>query len=217
MDTSELQNYLLQILDNQIEVMPENKVRSANQIPKGRKVLCVETSVLFVDIRESTRMSSQIRERNMTKVYRAFASLSAAAIKEHHGQIFQFIGDGFMAAFENHGDTNSRINAFSAAKMIKSLIDTVYAPLVSDDMKFSCGYAIATGHIYMTRLKAKKYKLNSFGVFPGKATNLSSKLCALAKPNELIIDESTHQSLKTIAKWKSDTYGQEAIFKWTIT
>lgn len=193
---SQLKSYLESIKQLSIDVIPCDQVLLESQIPKGNSVLSIETSVLFVDIRKSSSISQNIGIKNMTKLYKMFSSLAAMAIQENSGKIFQFAGDGFMAAFNSTKSSNFRLNAFNAAIRIKYLLDNVYKSIVDNNWLFDCGYAISTGHIYMTRLKAKPYDLPSFGVFPGEPTNLSSKLCDFAKENEIIIDQSTYDHLK---------------------
>jgi adenylate cyclase len=194
---SELKNYLKMIKERGIVIINSDQVLIEPQIPKGNKVIDVETSVLFIDIRNSSELSQKLKTTNMTKLYKMFGIISSMAVRENSGIIFQFAGDGFMAAFNSKNDINSRLNAYNSAIRIKNLIEKVYSGVVDKEWFFECGYAIATGHIYMTRLKAKPFKLHSFGIFPGNPTNLSSKLCELAMANQLIVDQSTYEHLKT--------------------
>lgn len=211
-DEKSLKNYLKNIAETKIEKIPKDQVLIESQIPKGNKVLAVETSVLFIDLRGSTKLSKKIGITNMTKVYKMFSVIASMAVRENNGMIFQFAGDGLMAAFNKDNNANFRENAFNAVKQFKKLIEEVYKPNVNRDWHFDCGYAISTGHIFMTRLKAKPFKLHSFGIFPGGSTNLSSKLCNLAEPNELLIDEKTYEHLKKFSDFdllKSEELGLE--------
>ncbi|PKK99783.1 MAG: hypothetical protein CVV57_01645 [Tenericutes bacterium HGW-Tenericutes-2] len=66
----------------------------------------------------------------------------------------------------------------------------------------------------MTRLKAKPFKLHSFGIFPGNPTNLSSKLCELAEANQLIVDQSTYDHIKTKnTGFQKYDYNGEVVYK----
>lgn len=212
----EIKNYLDQIYKNKIEIHEASKVLLQSQIPKGNKLLVVDTSVLFVDIRESTKMNTRIKEINMTKVYRMFGVIASKAVRDNDGQIVQFMGDGFMAAFNSSNKKDSRMNAYQSVLDMFDLFENVYQEVVEEKMYFKCGYAISTGHIYMNRLKAKKYKLNSFGIFPGKSTNLASKLCNIAGKDELIIDQSTYDHIKNINEWEKHNYKGEKIYKCKI-
>lgn len=191
-----LRNYISSIKNTKIIKQEIDQILIESQIPKGNKVLVVNTSVLFIDIRGSSNKSKKIGIANMTKLYKIFSVMSSIAVRENGGMILQFAGDGFMAAFNQTTDSNTSQNAYNAVIRFKELLDSTYKPNVEEEWHFDCGYAIATGHIYMTRLKAKKFKLHSFGIFPGDATNLSSKLSGYAKENELLVDGETYNRIK---------------------
>lgn len=191
-----LKNYISNIKRNKIVKQEVDHILIESQIPKGNKILVIDTSVLFIDIRGSSKKSKKIGMHNMTKLYKIFSVMSSIAVREYNGMILQFAGDGFMAAFNKTEDSNTSLNALNAVKRFKELLENTYKPNVEQNWHFNCGYAIATGHIYMTRLKAKKFKLHSFGIFPGDATNLSSKLSKYAKENELLVDNKTYNRIK---------------------
>ncbi len=199
---SKLKNYIDNIINTKINKQVVNGVLIESQIPKGNKVLVVNTSVLFIDIRESTKLSKRIELTNMTKLYKIFGVIASIAAREFEGIIFQFAGDGFMAAFNSSKDSDNSLNAFKAVKRFKELLDYTFKPNVPKEWHFDCGYAITTGHIYMTRLKSKQFKLHSFGVFPGDATNISSKFSGFAKVDELLIDEVSYNRLKKYQKFE---------------
>lgn len=208
-----LRGYIKQIAETEIAQQETDTVVIESQIPKGNKVLHVETSILFIDIRQSTVMTEKIGIVNMTKVYRMFGALSSKAVRDNKGLIIQFIGDGFMAAFNSSNSQNSRDNAYFAAKEVKRSIEENYMPVVREEGHFDCGYAITTGHIFMTRFKSKPYKLCSFGIFPGNPTNLASKLCEIAEANELYVDESTYQRIKSLDHFVQVNYYGKKVFK----
>jgi class 3 adenylate cyclase len=197
-EDEKLRGHIKQIADTEITQQETDTVVIESQIPKGNKALHVETSVLFIDIRQSTKMTEKIGIVSMTKVYRMFGALSSKAVRDNNGLIIQFIGDGFLAAFNSSKSQNTRENAYYAAKEVKRSIEENYKPVVSGNWHFECGFAITSGHIFMTRFKSKPYKLCSFGIFPGNPTNLASKLCELAKANELYVDESTYKKIKSL-------------------
>jgi class 3 adenylate cyclase len=193
---NQIANHIKNIMNTSIEVLTEQNVLIESQIPKGLKVVNLEASVLFVDIRDSTSLAKQLKIKNMTKLYHIFSRIVAKAANDNYGRIVQFTGDGFMAAFVNKGNNTSGENAFNAVLDIYSLLKDTYKVSMPLEYHFDCGYGIAHGHIYMTRLKSKKLKLQSFGIFPGDATNLASKLCDSSKPNEVLMDNEVHKMVK---------------------
>jgi class 3 adenylate cyclase len=162
-----------------------------------------------VDIRESSKLAEKLGQRNMTKVYHIFSKITAKAVNEIGGRIIQFAGDGFLAAFTDSAENNASKRAYACIEKIQMDLKETYQQSVDKNFHFSCGYGIAYGHIYMTRVKQKSYKLQSFGIFPGHATNMSSKLCDIAEPNQLIIDINSFQQIKP-EKYKTNIlYGEE--------
>lgn len=105
-----------------------------------------------------------------------------------------------MAAFNDGNGQNHRMNAFNAAIELHRLLRDVMNPLVK--VPVICGYGLAEGHILMMRLKAKKYKLTSFGVFPGEATNFASKLCDAALCDEILMNESVYNHVRKGSKYE---------------
>ncbi|PKK99784.1 MAG: hypothetical protein CVV57_01650 [Tenericutes bacterium HGW-Tenericutes-2] len=103
-----LKNYLKTIKEQGIKIINSDQVFIESRIPKGNKVIDAETSVLFIDIRNSSKLSQEIKTKNMTKIYKMFGVISSMAVRENCGIIFQFIGDGFMAAFSSINAINSR-------------------------------------------------------------------------------------------------------------
>jgi class 3 adenylate cyclase len=188
-----LKSILINVFNNEVEQINVDQILIENQIPKGLKVLNLAATILCVDIRKSTKLTTKLGMKNITKVYHMFSKISAKAVYENGGKIIQFAGDGFLAAFNNWNKNNSGLNAFNAAKNIALYLKDTYKQILPSDFHFDCGYGISTGHIYMTRLKQKQYKLQSFGIFPGDATNFASKICDIANEREIILDEKSYK------------------------
>ncbi len=211
-------NILKQLKKQGVKVTEEKKVLIENQIPKGLNVLTLQTSVLFVDIRDSTLLTKTIGIKNMTKLYHAFSKIVAKAVYDNCGRIVQFMGDGFMAAFEScktdKRKYNTGENAIDAIKDINQYIHNEYREVFDTSMHFECGYGLAFGHIYMTRLKQKTYKLQSFGIFPGDSTNNASKYCGYANKNEVMMDETSMNQCSLDCEEVKVKEGK--VYKWKI-
>lgn len=210
-----IKNHIDDIIKSSVEVSNVSNVVIEQQIPKGLKVLNLEATVLFVDIRGSSLLSEKIGIKMMTKVYHMFSRIVAKAVMDNHGRIVQFAGDGFMAAFTNEGGKTSGVNAFKALIDTFNLIEDTYKKVVEEKLWFDCGYGLSHGHIYMTRVKAKALKLQSFGIFPGNATNFASKICNLAEPNQVIMDDEVYQMTKPNSA-NRQKYNEKIIWIWDL-
>src|SRR5690554_2880269 len=119
-----LRNYISSIKNTKIVKQEIDQILIESQIPKGNKVLVVNTSVLFIDIRGSSNKSKKIGIANMTKLYKIFSVIASIAVRENGGMILQFAGDGFMAAFNQTTDSNTSQNAYNAVIRFKELLDS---------------------------------------------------------------------------------------------
>lgn len=215
---NELENELNNIRDSKIEVINDNDIFKSNCIPKGSKVYNIECSILFVDIRNSTNMTDTTGRKNMVKVYKMFATLVSKAVSENDGYVRQFIGDGMMCCFVNDDDRNSGEKAISTAITINTYLQEVYNPMMSDEMKINCGIGIRTGHVYVTKMKIRKYELVTQIFYPSSITNYASKFCNLADSGNIIFDYKTYEHLSKELKDLSEDfnlgeYGDSKIMK----
>lgn len=64
---AELKSYLMTEMEKVVEPVEQSKVVISEQIPKGYKPLHVQTTILFADIRGSTRMSKAIGKKKWQK------------------------------------------------------------------------------------------------------------------------------------------------------
>lgn len=205
----EIKDVIGDIWTKEVEVSNVKNIILDSQIPKGLKVINLKCAVLCVDIRSSTNLSNKIGIKNMTKIYHVFSKIAAKSVYLNNGKIIQFAGDGFLAAFADEHSINGSTKAYQTVIRMQELLKETYQKVVKSEYYFDCGYGIAYGHIYMTRTKDKKYKLQSFGIFPGRATNFSSKLCDKAEKNMLFFDRESYKQSKPKKCMNCSLYGEE--------
>ncbi|MDY0278672.1 MAG: adenylate/guanylate cyclase domain-containing protein [Acholeplasma sp.] len=187
-----LKNELKQIYDRKIEVKNQSGFLDKSQIPSGKKVYNIETSLMFIDIRSSTILTDEIGRKNMVKIYQMYTKLCKKAINDENGIILQIVGDGILCAFSNDSTGNSGQRAVDAAITINTYITQSMNPLLKSDWKISCGIGIRTGHVYVTRLTTDN---GSEVAYPSDITNYASKFCGLAQKDQVIIDAKTYEHL----------------------
>jgi len=198
-----LKNELKQIYDRKIEVTNQTGFLDQNQIPSGRKVYNIETSLMFIDIRSSTILTDTIGRKNMVKIYQMYTRLCRKAINDNNGTVLQIVGDGILCAFTNDSTGNSGQRAVDAAITIHTYIAESMNPLLSSDWEISCGIGIRTGHVYVTRLITDN---GSEVAYPSDITNYASKFCGLAQKNQVIIDAKTYEHLDNHHKGYCERY-----------
>ncbi len=191
-DLNSMKNELSQIFDKKIEVINQNGFQDKSQIPSGKKVYNIETSLMFIDIRNSTVLNDSIGRKNMVKIYKMYTKLCKQAINDNNGTILQIVGDGILCAFTNDSTGNSGQRAVDAGITINTYISESMNPLLSSDWEISCGMGIRTGHVYVTRLKTDN---GSEVAYPSDITNYASKFCSLAQKDQVILDSKTYEHL----------------------
>lgn len=202
-ESDSLKNELKQIYDREIDVTNQTYFLDRNQIPSGRKVYNIETSLMFIDIRSSTILTDTIGRKNMVKVYQMYTKLCKKAINDYNGIILQIVGDGILCAFTNDSTGNSGQRAVDAAITIHTYIAESMNPLLSDSWKISCGIGIRTGHVYVTRLGTDN---GSEVAYPSDITNYASKFCSLAEKEQIIVDAKTYEHLDQCHKGFCQSY-----------
>lgn len=197
MDRSELEslkNELKQIYDKSISVINQDGFLAKNQVPSGRNVYNIETTIMFIDIRSSTVLTDTIGRKNMVKIYKMYTKLCKKAINERNGIILQIVGDGILCAFTNDSTGNSGQRAVAAAITINTYISESMNPLLEPNWKINCGIGIRTGHVYVTRLSTDN---GSEVAYPSDITNYASKFCNIAEKGQIILDSKTYEHLST--------------------
>lgn len=189
-----LKNELLQIKDSKVEVENVNYIPSENEISKKSKVKNLQCSIMFVDMRNSTKMQDTTGRKNMVKIYKMFARLVVKAVEDWGGKVMQIVGDGMLCLFINDNE-NSGQNAVNAYISTNTYIKNVYNKIVDDDWAIECGFGICSGHLYITKTGVRGKDKCAQVVYPSSITNYASKFCDLAHGGSLLLDEETYKQL----------------------
>jgi len=149
-----------------------------NQIKKGK---LIETCVLFIDIRNSTIMSKNLKKdkAKLGKIYSAFIH-SMVSIADEYGYVRNIIGDRVMVVFE---PDNCFVDAINCAATMYS---TSYGILkkFSAIETFKVGIGIDFGEMLILKTGIQKQHTEQSEyknlVWVGDAANIASKLTDLA-------------------------------------
>lgn len=177
----------------------QDDLADANKIYKGK------VSMLFVDMRESTRMSEQYNPEQLVKIYRSYVRAVIQAVRYSDGVVRDFMGDGLLAAFVDGEEYKSGEKAVRAARYIATAIDKILNPILDSQVagfRISCGIGICTGSVMMTKVgmkgrESKEDIENEFGVaWIGDCTNYASKFSGIASRGTIFIDKNTLDELE---------------------
>src|SRR6266850_2444909 len=149
-----------------------------------------QLTVMFCDLADSTALSRRVDPEDLQDVIRRFLDACSHTIGRFNGYIAKYMGDGMVVYFgypqAHEHDAERAVHAGLA------ILDTVKA-LNHDNPHPEFGMAarigIATGHVVVGELMGQD-TAKERSVF-GETPNLAARLQALAKPNQLIIDQVT--------------------------
>ncbi len=172
----------------------------------SNKIYYGKASILFVDMRESTKLPEKFSKTQLVKLYRSYIRSVVQAIRYSGGVVRDFMGDGVLAVFVDNEDGNSEDRAVRAARYITTVIDKLLNPVLEQEIKHrvSCGIGIHTGEISISKVGMRGKEQcddedNEFGIaWIGNSTNLACKFSGAVNCGTIFISASTYSALSNI-------------------
>jgi adenylate cyclase len=149
-------------------------------------------TVMFVDIREFTAMSENIPAADVLQMLNEYYEKIVDIVFTHEGTVDKFIGDAIMVIWGapvSHADDPAR--AVRAAVHIHGELVAFNRQRAVDGKKeIKIGIGINTGNVVAGYIGSSQTM--SYSVV-GDTVNTASRLCAAARPGQIIISEATHE------------------------
>ena len=193
----------------------DSKVPIDDDITDSNKVYRGKVTILFADMRNSTKFTDDNTAKTVVKVYRSFLKTITRAIRVCHGNVRDFIGDGVLAVFSdkeiNGQVVSSAEQAVLAGKTICTLVDYCLNSKLKNKFDIGIGYGIGicTGTVLATKVGMRGNEKNpdiedeTGIIWIGSCTNHASKFCGVATSGEIVIDENTYTKLSCKESWLS--------------
>ena len=177
-----------------------------SDLPDSNKMYHGKVSILFVDMRESTKLPEKFNTSQLVKIYRSYIRTVVQAIRYSGGVVRDFMGDGVLAVFIDDEEGKSEDKAVHAARYITTAIDKLLNPVLDQTIKhrISCGIGIHTGEISISKvgMKGKEQQENAeneYGIaWIGNSTNLACKFSGAVENGTIFISPSTYSELTNI-------------------
>lgn len=155
------------------------------QAKKGKKL---KTCVLFIDIRNSTVLSTTHKPQTMGKLYTAFTKAMIYAAEEHNGVVRNIIGDRVMIVFPEKNCFTNAVNCAISMNTIASKIINYHFKL----NEFKCGIGIAYGEMLVLKTGVPKQGKERAPyknlVWVGQPANVASKLTDTANKENVKLE-----------------------------
>lgn len=140
---------------------------------------CIETCVLYVDIRDSVKLNEEKQTRTMAKIYSAFAKCVLMAAREEGGYVRNIVGDRVMIVFPEESCCTKALCCAITINHISTLINRQF-----DNLEFRCGIGIDYGRMNVIKVglprQGDEKDENRALVWVGYPANYASRLTDVA-------------------------------------
>lgn len=167
------------------EITNGTVIPNVTDIDFGKKGRELDLAMLFIDIKESTKIVDGFRRKTAAKMYKSFLYGVAKIARANDGELRSFNGDGVLVAFIGGSKCN---NAVKAAMKMKYFFNNILKPKVdtymfnnrqNQDLNFGFGIGIDVGKVLVVRGGIRGENNNDL-VWVGNATNYAVKLSGFA-------------------------------------
>lgn len=231
----DLENGAQSFFDSTYEITEGTVVPNVDDIALGAVGRKLELAMLFVDVRESTKIVDAFRRLTAARMYKTFLFGVSRIARANEGELRSFNGDGVLVAFI--GDAK-RTHAAKAALHMSWFCLNVLKPRMKKyfdnnnqaaDLEFDFGVGIASGTVLVVRGGIRGENNNDL-VWVGNATNYAVKLSAFgSSPKHTWITEDVYKNMDESSRlggtpkrdmWEKRTWtqnGNEVVYcsSWT--
>ena len=163
MKENKISNTEIELLKTAITRIVESELLEkylSNQLPMdddltdSNKVISGKTTILFVDMRNSTKLPERFNNEQLVKIYRSYIRTIVQEVRYSGGVVRDFMGDGVLAVFTDDDKNCSEDKAVHAARYITTTIDKFLNPVLDKNLKhrISCGIGVETGTITVSKV-----------------------------------------------------------------
>lgn len=161
-------------------------IPSAEDLTFSKSGRELQLAMLFIDIRESTKIVDGIRRTTAARMYKSFLRGVSKISRNNSGSLLSFNGDGILVGFI--GDSKNS-NAAKTALQLTWFVKDILKPKMQEyfstntslsDMDFDFGVGIDSGKVLVVRGGMQGQGNNDL-VWVGNTTNYAVKLSDLGK------------------------------------
>jgi len=138
-------------------------------------------TLLFSDVRSFSALTERLGAEEIVKLINIYLDLQARIIEEHGGIVDKFMGDQVMAIFL--GDTQADDAVHAAVEIQRSIRELNKRRRRKGEVVLAVGIGLNIGPAVMGNMGSKN-RLDYTVI--GDVVNLASRLCAIAKPGQVL-------------------------------
>jgi adenylate cyclase len=152
-------------------------------------------TVLFADIRGFTPLSEKMAPLEVARLLNSYFSEMCGIVFANGGTLDKFIGDCMMVLF--NAPVNVADHEYMAVKtalQMKTRLRQILPTWKANGIpEFQVGIGINTGEAVVGSIGTSS-RMEYTAI--GDTVNISSRVCGIAKPNQILITESVHEKVK---------------------
>lgn len=210
-----LKTAINRILETEVlEYSVSDQLPIISEMKDTNKVYSCKASVLFVDMRKSTKLPVLFNNEELVKIYRCYIRTIVQAIRYSGGAVRDFMGDGVLAIFIDDEAGTSEEKSVRSARYLTTAIEKILNPELDKKFQYriSCGIGIDTGTITISKVGMKGKEQdddaeNEYGIaWIGNCTNKACKYSGAVGNGTIFISSSTYLELsdnEEKKKWKA--------------
>ena len=201
------------ILKDKIKITDRNKIPNTVDIPiekpnywlKIPDVVCV-----FVDMVGSTKLSAEINDDTIAKVYRLFTNTIVRIFDYYESPYIDIKGDGVFALFNSTTPYKAIVAAVTIKTVVENFIEPAIKTMTGEEHGAHMGIDQKT--VLVRKLGFKRFadrtdRQNE--VWAGKVVNMAAKLASLSKAHELLVSDRFFKNIQNKLVTKSCSCGVE--------
>ena len=150
-----------------------------------------EMTVVFCDMRKYTQITQGMSPEESVALLNEHMTALTRVVHEHEGLVDKFVGDMIMAVFgAGKRDPQAPAKAVACAR---AMISERKVLNMMSGREINVGVGVATGQM-LAGFMGSEERLN-FTVI-GQGANLASRLCTVAGPMDILVDEATCEAAR---------------------
>jgi adenylate cyclase len=145
----------------------------------------VPATVMFADVRGSTRLAAAVPPEEFSRMMQAFYAHTMPLIYAHDGFVIDVQGDGVTAIWPPgfSGPDHAR-KAITAARALLAS-----PPAISNDANLRFGIGLHSGHAFIGTMTGAKAGIEDIAAW-GECMNHAAHLCAACESGEVLVSEA---------------------------
>ena len=210
----EITGEISQIFKTNWSVRNGEKVPEPQDIKLGNDAVKLYATVLYADLKESTKMVSQYKHWFSAEVYKSYLKACCEIIKNNDGVITSFDGDRVMAVYiGNRKNTNAVKTALQINYLVLKVINPKIKEIYPDtDIEIKQVVGIDTSELFVARTGIRG---DNDLVWVGNAANMAAKMCAIRDGKySTFISKEIYENIKNEAKFDDNGKNMWLTYHW---